>query len=111
MSHPAAVRKCGGSAVIIMNGRLMCITEIKGPVAFLVGSGNGNKSKYAQSEKEYSLFYIQHVPFFVASQYGLTCIAALIVWMLRDVVLVCGRKLAPNVLLYLFVGGFALVVA
>ena len=111
MSHPAAVRKCGGSAVTIMNGRLMCITEIKGPVAFLVGSGNGNKSKYAQSEKEYSLFYIQHVPIFVASKYGLTCIAALIVLMLRDVVLGRGRKLAPNVLLYLFVSGFALVVA
>ncbi len=48
---------------------------------------------------------------FVASKYVLTCIAALIVLMLRDVVVVRGKKLPPHVLLYLFVGGFALVVA
>ncbi len=48
---------------------------------------------------------------FVASKYALTCIAALIVLMLRDVVVVRGKKLPPHVLLYLFVGGFALVVA
>ena len=48
---------------------------------------------------------------FVASKYVLTCIAALIVLMLRDVVVVRKRKIPPHVLLYFFVGGFAAVVA
>jgi hypothetical protein len=48
---------------------------------------------------------------FVASKYALTCIAALIVLMLRDVVVVRGKKLPPHVLLYFFVGVFAAVVA
>ena len=48
---------------------------------------------------------------FVASKYVLACISALIVLMLRDVVVVRRRKLPTHVLLYLFVGAFALVVA
>jgi Domain of unknown function (DUF5658) len=48
---------------------------------------------------------------FVASKYVLTCVAALIVLMLRDVVVVRGRKFPAHVLLYFFVGVFALVVA
>ena len=48
---------------------------------------------------------------FVASKYVLTCIAALIVLMLRDVVVVRGRKVPTHVLLYFFVGVFAAVVA
>ena len=48
---------------------------------------------------------------FVASKYLLTCIAALIVLMLREVVVVRKRKHPPNMLLCLFVGSFALVVA
>jgi hypothetical protein len=48
---------------------------------------------------------------FVAGKYVLTCVAALIVLMLRDVVVVRGKKLPPHVLLYFFVGGFAVVVA
>ena len=48
---------------------------------------------------------------FVASKYVLTSLAALIVLMLRDVVVVRKRKIPPHVLLYFFVGGFALVVA
>jgi hypothetical protein len=48
---------------------------------------------------------------FVASKYVLTCLAAMIVLMLRDVVVVRKRKIPPHALLYLFVGAFALVVA
>jgi hypothetical protein len=40
---------------------------------------------------------------FVASKYVLTCVSALVL-MLRDVVVVRGKKLPPHVLLYLFVG-------
>ncbi len=47
----------------------------------------------------------------MASKYLLTCIAALIVLMLREVVVVRKRKLPPHVLLCLFIGSFALVVA
>ena len=48
---------------------------------------------------------------FVATKYVLTCIAALIVLMLRDAVVVCGKVLPRQVLLYFFVGIFTLVVA
>ena len=41
----------------------------------------------------------------------MTCIAALIVLMLRDVVVVRGRKVPGRVLLFLFVGVYAVVVA
>jgi hypothetical protein len=61
MSHPAAIRKCGGFAVIIMSGQLQCTIEIRGPVAPLVGSGNGYQINYAPSEEEYSLFCIQYI--------------------------------------------------
>jgi len=47
---------------------------------------------------------------FVASKYALTCVAALIFLMLRDAVVVRGRKFRSHVLLYFFVGIFALVV-
>ena len=48
---------------------------------------------------------------FVVCKYALTCVAAFIVLVLRDVVVVRGRKLPPYVLLYFFVGVFAAVVA
>jgi hypothetical protein len=41
MLHPAVIRKCGGFAITIMSGQLQCTIEIKGPVAHLVGFGNG----------------------------------------------------------------------
>ena len=41
---------------------------------------------------------------FLATKYVLTCIAALIVLMLRDVVVVLGKKLPTHVLLYFFWG-------
>jgi len=47
---------------------------------------------------------------FVASKYVLTCVAAMIVLMLRDVVVIRGKKLPAHVLLYIFVGFFAAVV-